>query len=98
MPGKVNPTQCEAMVMVCIQVVRSDTVVGIAGTQGNFELNAMRPIVMNDVLHSGLILRDASTKLRQYCIDGVELNTDRLPSIYRLLADARHCTDPRHRL
>jgi fumarate hydratase class II len=78
MPGKVNPTQCEAMVMVCIQVVGNDTAVGVAGTQRNFELNAMRPIVMNDVLHSARILGDASTKLPQYCIDGGELNTDQM--------------------
>ena len=78
MPGKVNPTQCEAMVMVCIQVIGNDTAVGIAGSQGNFELNAMRPIVINDVLHSARILGDASTKLRRYCIDGVELNTDQI--------------------
>ena len=64
--------------MVCIQVLGNDTAVGIAGSQGNFELNAMRPIVINDVLHSARILGDASTKFRQYCIDGVELNTDQI--------------------
>jgi fumarate hydratase class II len=52
MPGKVNPTQCEAMVMVCLQVIGEDTIVAAAGAQGNFELNAMRPIVINNVLHS----------------------------------------------
>ncbi len=76
MPGKVNPTQCEAMVMVCIQVLSEDTCVAFAGTQGNFELNAMRPIIINNVLHSALILGDACAKLREYCIVGTELNTD----------------------
>ena len=52
MPGKVNPTQCEAMVMVCIQVIGDDTAVAFAGSQGNFELNAMRPIIINNFLHS----------------------------------------------
>ncbi len=74
MPGKVNPTQCEAMVMVCIQVLAEDSGVAIAGSQGNFELNAMRPIILNNVLHSARILGDASVKLREYCIEGTELN------------------------
>ena len=78
MPGKVNPTQCEAMVMVCIQVIGDDTAVAFAGSQGNFELNAMRPIVINNFLHSARILGDACQKLQSYCIDGVQLNTDKV--------------------
>ena len=74
MPGKVNPTQCEAMVMVCIQVLADDTSVAFAGSQGNFELNAMRPIIINNFLHSARILGDACTKLREYCIEGTQLN------------------------
>jgi fumarate hydratase, class II len=64
MPGKVNPTQCEAMVMVCIQVLGDDSAVAFAGSQGNFELNAMRPIVINNFLHSARILGDAAEKLQ----------------------------------
>ncbi|MCW2649526.1 MAG: fumC [Mycobacterium sp.] len=78
MPGKVNPTQCEAMVMVCIQVIGDDTAVAFAGSQGNFELNAMRPIVINNFLHSARILGDAAEKLRTYCIDGTQLNNDQI--------------------
>jgi fumarate hydratase class II len=74
MPGKVNPTQCEAMVMVCIQVLAEDGGIAFAGSQGNFELNAMRPIIINNFLHSARILGDACTKLRQYCIEGTQLN------------------------
>jgi fumarate hydratase, class II len=74
MPGKVNPTQCEAMVMVCIQVIADDTGIALAGSQGNFELNAMRPILINNFLHSARILGDACEKFQKYCIDGVELN------------------------
>ncbi|QII00332.1 hypothetical protein BH92_11010 [Rhodococcoides fascians A21d2] len=74
MPGKVNPTQCEAMVMVCIQVIADDTAVAFAGTQGNFELNAMRPIIIDDVLHSATILGDMCAKFTEYCVDGIELN------------------------
>jgi fumarate hydratase class II len=78
MPGKVNPTQCEAMVMVCIQVLSEDSAIAFAGSQGNFELNAMRPVIINNFLHSATILADACAKLRQYCIDGAELNRDEI--------------------
>ncbi|GCE20839.1 class II fumarate hydratase [Dictyobacter kobayashii] len=78
MPGKVNPTQEEAMVMVCIQVIGNDTAVAIAGSQGNFELNAMRPIIINNVLHSARILGDACEKLRRYSIEGTTLNKDKI--------------------
>ncbi|MER6977098.1 class II fumarate hydratase [Streptomyces carpinensis] len=78
MPGKVNPTQCEAMVMVCIQVLSEDAAVAFAGSQGNFELNAMRPVVINNFLHAATILADACTKLRQYCIEGTRLHDDQI--------------------
>jgi fumarate hydratase class II len=78
MPGKVNPTQCEAMVMVCIQVIGEDSAVAFAGSQGNFELNAMRPIVINNFLHSARILGDACQKLQTFCIEGVQLNKDQI--------------------
>ncbi|WP_433609250.1 class II fumarate hydratase [Prescottella agglutinans] len=78
MPGKVNPTQCEALVMVCIQVLAEDSAVALAGTQGNFELNAMRPIIVNNVLHSARILGDAAVKFREFCIEGAELNRDQI--------------------
>ncbi|KQU55357.1 fumarate hydratase [Rhodococcus sp. Leaf278] len=76
MPGKVNPTQCEAMVMVCIQVIADDTAVAFAGSQGNFELNAMRPIIIDNVLHSATILGDMCAKFTEYCVSGIELNRD----------------------
>ncbi|MGX4688187.1 class II fumarate hydratase [Streptomyces sp. JNUCC 63] len=80
MPGKVNPTQCEAMVMVCIQVLSEDAAIAFAGTQGNFELNAMRPVIIDNFLHAATILADACTKTRQYCIEGIELNRDQIDS------------------
>ncbi len=80
MPGKVNPTQCEAMVMVCIQVLADDTAIAFAGSQGNFELNAMRPVIISNFLHSATILADACAKLRQYCIEGTQLNRDQIGS------------------
>jgi fumarate hydratase class II len=74
MPGKVNPTQQEAMVMVCLQVIGEDSIVAAAGAQGNFELNAMRPIIINNVLHSARILGDACEKLRRFSVVGTELD------------------------
>jgi fumarate hydratase, class II len=74
MPGKVNPTQCEAMVMVCIEVIGEDNAVAFAGSQGNFELNAMRPIIINNFLHSACILGDACDKFRRYSVEGTRLN------------------------
>jgi fumarate hydratase, class II len=78
MPGKVNPTQEEAMVMVCIQVLAEDSAVAFAGSQGNFELNTMRPIVINNVLHSARILGDGAAKLTQYSVAGIELDRSRI--------------------
>ncbi|MFE5406227.1 class II fumarate hydratase [Streptomyces sp. NPDC056580] len=80
MPGKVNPTQCEAMVMVCLQVLSEDEAIAFAGTQGNFELNAMRPVIINNFLHAATILADACAKLREYCIEGIRLNRDQIDS------------------
>ena len=81
MPGKVNPTQQEAMVMVCIQVIAEDNAVAIAGSQGNFDLNAMRPIIINNFLHSARILGDACGKLRQFSIEGTRLNRQRIDEL-----------------
>src|SRR6476469_6961864 len=78
MPGKVNPTQEEAMVMVCIQVIGEDTAVAFAGSQGNFELNTMRPIIINNVLHCARILGDASRKFLDHSISGVQLDRERI--------------------
>jgi fumarate hydratase class II len=81
MPGKVNPTQCEAMVMVCIQVIGEDNAVAFAGSQGNFELNAMRPIIINNFLHSARILGDACDKFRRYSVEGTRLNRTRIEEL-----------------
>ena len=78
MPGKVNPTQQEAMIMVCIQVIGEDNAVAFAGSQGNFELNAMRPIIINNLLHSARILGDACEKLRRFSVEGTRLNHKRI--------------------
>ena len=78
MPGKVNPTLQEAMIMVCIQVMGNDAAVAIAGSQGNFELNSMRPVVCRNVMHSISILGDACEKLREFSIEGITLDRERI--------------------
>ncbi len=78
MPGKVNPTQCEAMVMIAIQVIGEDNAISFAGSQGNFELNAMRPIIINNFLHSAQILADGCEKFRTFSVEGTELNRDKI--------------------
>jgi fumarate hydratase class II len=78
MPGKVNPTQCEAMVMICIQVIGEDNAVSFAGSQGNFELNAMRPIIINNFLHSARILADGCAKFRTFSVAGTALNEPKI--------------------
>ncbi len=81
MPGKVNPTQCEAMVMVCFQVIGLDTAVAMAGAHGNFELNVNRPLVIDNVLHAARILGDASEKFRLHTIEGAELDRARIAEL-----------------
>jgi fumarate hydratase class II len=78
MPGKVNPTQCEAVVMIAIQVIGEDAAVAFAGSQGNFELNAMRPIIINNVLHSATILADGCEMFRVHSVEGTELDRARI--------------------
>ena len=78
MPGKVNPTQCEAVVMIAIQVIGEDTAVAFAGSQGNFELNTMRPVIINNVLHSARILADGCEKFRLHSVEGTQLNEKRI--------------------
>src|SRR6185312_17536536 len=78
MPGKVNPTQAEAMLMVAIQVIASDVAVTMGGAEGNFELNAFRPILISNYLHSALIMADMCDHFRKYMVEGTVLNEARL--------------------
>src|SRR6201986_1711632 len=78
MPGKVNPTQAEAMLMVAIQVIASDVAVSMGGAEGNFELNAFRPVLISNYLHSALILADMCDHFRQFMVEGTELNQAKL--------------------
>src|SRR5712691_11704390 len=78
MPGKVNPTQAEAMLMVAIQVIASDVAVSMGGAEGNFELNAFRPVLISNYLHSAQLLADMCEHFRKYLIEGTVLNESRL--------------------
>jgi fumarate hydratase class II len=78
MPGKVNPTQCEAIIMISIQVIGNDSAVAFAGSQGNFELNTMRPLVINNFLHSARLLADGCEKFRVFSVEGTSLNERRI--------------------
>ena len=78
MPGKVNPTQSEALTMVCVQVMGYDTAIGIAGSQGNFELNVFKPVIALDLLHAIELLTDACRSFREHCVEGLEADRERI--------------------
>ena len=78
MPGKVNPTQSEAMTMVCAQVHGNDAAIGLAGSQGNFELNVFKPVIIHNFLHSVQLLADASRCFRQFCVEGIVADAAKL--------------------
>ena len=78
MPGKVNPTQSEAMTMVCVQVMGNDTAIAIAGSQGNFELNVFKPVMIHNLLHSIRLLSDASDSFREHLVVGLAANRQQI--------------------
>jgi len=78
MPGKVNPTQCEAMTMLCTQVMGNDTTITFAGASGNFELNVYRPVIAYNILQSIRLLSDGCDSLRTKAVDGIEPNLERI--------------------
>jgi fumarate hydratase class II len=78
MPGKVNPTQSEAMTMVCVQVMGNDAAISFAGSQGNFELNVFKPVIIHNLLHSITLLSDACVLFAKYCVDGIVANREKI--------------------
>jgi len=80
MPGKVNPTQCEAMTMVCVQVHGATAAVGFAGSQGNFELNVFKPVMIYNFLHSVTLLTDACHGYVEYMVKGIDVDRERIDS------------------
>ena len=81
MPGKVNPTQCEAVTMVAAQVIGNDTAVNIGGATGHFELNVFKPMIMYNVLQSVRLLADAARSFNDHCVAGIEPNRDRIDEL-----------------
>jgi fumarate hydratase class II len=78
MPGKVNPTQSEAMTMVCCQVIGNDTAITVAGSMGNFELNVFKPVIIHNFLHSVRLLADACRSFTDHCVVGIEPNREQI--------------------
>jgi len=83
MPGKVNPTQCEALTQVCAHVMGNDAAVGFAGSQGHFELNVYKPMMAYNVLQSMQLLGDAAQAFTDNCVNGIEANTTRIETLMR---------------
>ncbi|KAI8908930.1 L-Aspartase-like protein [Gorgonomyces haynaldii] len=81
MPGKVNPTQCEAMTMVCAQVMGNHTAITVSGMQGHFELNVFKPVLIRNLLHSVRLLGDASKSFREHCVDGIVANEKKISTL-----------------
>jgi fumarate hydratase class II len=78
MPGKVNPTQCEAVTMVAVQVMGNDAAIGFAGSQGNFELNVFKPVIIFNYLHSVELLADVCNSFVEHCVQGIEVNREQV--------------------
>lgn len=83
MPGKVNPTQSEAMTMVAVQVMGNDAAIGFAGSQGHFELNVFKPVMIHNLLHSIRLMHDACHGFVEYCIAGITLNREKIDEYLR---------------
>src|SRR6202521_959985 len=81
MPGKVNPTQCEALTMVCCQVFGNHTTITVAGSQGHFELNVFKPVIIYNLLQSGRLLSDACVSFTDNCVTGIEANRARIDEL-----------------
>jgi fumarate hydratase class II len=81
MPGKVNPTQSEALTMVCVQVLGNDTAIKVAGTQGSLELNVFKPVMIRNLLHSTSILADSCRTFREFCVDGLAADRQRIAEL-----------------
>jgi len=81
MPGKVNPTQCESMTMVCAQVMGNHVAVTVGGSNGHFELNVFKPLIIQNVIHSINLLSDAMVSLVDNCVDGIQPNIQRINSL-----------------
>jgi fumarate hydratase class II len=83
MPGKVNPTQCEALTMVCAQVVGNDVAATVGGLQGQFELNVFKPVMAANLLQSAQLIGDACVSFEEHCASGIEPNQERIDELLK---------------
>lgn len=83
MPGKVNPTQCEALTMICTQVMGNNAAITFAGASGHFELNVFKPVLIKNLLHSIRLLTDGVRSFEENCIVGIEANRERIDKLMR---------------
>ena len=81
MPGKVNPTQCEALTMLCCQVFGNDVAINFGGASGNFELNVFKPLIVHNFLQSVRLLADGMSSFEEHCADGIAANRDRIAEL-----------------
>ncbi len=81
MPGKVNPTQCEAMTMICCQVMANDVAIGMGGAAGNFELNVFKPLIAHNFLQSVRLLADGMASFEKHCVRGITANPERIAAL-----------------
>ena len=98
MPGKVNPTQAEALTMVCAQVIGNDVSVNIGGATGHFELNVFKPVIVYNTLQSIRLLGDAARSFTDNMVAGIEANEERIERADAVLADARDRAESAHRV
>ena len=81
MPGKVNPTQCEAITMVCAQVMGNDVTISLAGTQGHYELNVFKPVMAANIIQSAQLIGDACVSFTENCVNGIKPNQKRIDEL-----------------
>ena len=94
MPGKVNPTQCESMTMLCTQVFGNQAAVTFAGSQGNFELNVFKPVMIRNLLHSSRLLADGMHSFREHLVEGLEADEERIGTLMRESLMLVTCLNP----
>lgn len=94
MPGKVNPTQCEAVTMVAVQVMANDTAIGLAASQGNFELNVFMPVTIHNFLQSVRLLADVMDSFREHCVSGIRPNREKMEENLRRSLMLVTCLNP----
>ena len=83
MPGKVNPTQCEAITMVCTKVIGNHSGITIAGSHGHFELNVFKPLIAHNIIQSISLLSDSSKNFAKYCVDGIKANKKKIKELLK---------------